>query len=183
MKLIGTPLGGVFIIEPDVYKDERGYFLETYRKSFFAELLKGSYGFLQDNESLSSKGVLRGIHYQLPPFAQAKLVRVVCGAVFDVAVDLRKSSPNFGKWFGLELSSENKRQLFIPRGFGHGFVALKDGTVVAYKVDNYYNKDSDRGVRFDDKDINIDWPFDVNELIISEKDKSLPLLSNADVFE
>jgi len=183
LKLIGTPLGGVFIIEPDVYKDERGYFLETYRKSFFAELLKGSYGFLQDNESLSSKGVLRGIHYQLPPFAQAKLVRVVCGAVFDVAVDLRKSSPNFGKWFGLELSSENKRQLFIPRGFGHGFVALKDGTVVAYKVDNYYNKDSDRGVRFDDKDINIDWPFDVNELIISEKDKSLPLLSNADVFE
>ena len=185
MKIVPAPLEGVFIIEVDVFPDERGYFFESFRKEWFEEkTFTGFSGeFVQDNESRSVYGVLRGLHYQLPPFAQAKLVRVVEGRIWDVAVDLRRSSPNFGRWFGVELSGENKRQLFIPRGFAHGFVVLSEFAVVQYKVDNYYSREHDRGVRFDDPSIGIDWPVDRERLIISAKDRALPGLDEAEVFD
>ena len=183
MKVIQTELDGVFIIEPVVYADERGYFFESFRKSVIEDAVGKAIDFVQDNESLSEKNVIRGLHYQLAPYAQSKLVRVVRGAVLDVAVDIRRSSRSFGKYIAVELSSENKRQLFIPRGFAHGFLALEDDTIVAYKVDNYYSKEHDRGVRFDDVSIGIDWPIDSANALLSDKDRQLPFLKDAEVFE
>lgn len=183
MQVIKTEIEGVLIIEPDVYVDERGYFLETFRMDRFRELTGLNINFVQDNESLSHRFVLRGLHYQTYPKPQAKLVRVVRGVILDVAVDLRKGSPTFKRWVMVELSGENKRQFFIPRGFAHGFLSLEDNTVVAYKVDEYFSPECDRGIRFNDPDIGIDWRYDSNEFIISPKDCSLPYLRDAEVFD
>ena len=174
----------MILIEPDVHGDSRGYFVETFRQDLFEEAVGYKVDFVQDNESKSSKGVLRGLHYQLPPYAQAKLVRVVDGAVLDVAVDIRKSSPTFGQYVSAELTSENKRQLFIPHGFAHGFVVLSDSATFAYKVDNYYAPEHDRGIAFNDSDLNIDWQLPSNMLRLSDKDQSHPGLADAkDLFE
>ena len=174
----------VVIIEPKVHGDSRGYFVETFRQDKLEEFLGYQINFCQDNESKSSKGVLRGLHYQLPPHAQTKLVRVISGRVLDVAVDIRKNSPTFGKYVAVELSGENKKQLLIPRGFAHGFVVLEDDTVFAYKVDNYYSPKCDRGIAFDDKNLNIDWILNHNELNLSAKDTKQPKLNETnDLFE
>ena len=182
MKFIKTEISEVVIIEPKVFGDERGYFMESYRKDFFDKNV-GEIEFIQDNESKSKKGVLRGLHYQLPPFAQSKLVRVIKGSVVDVAVDIRKTSPTFGKYVSVELSDENKRQLFIPRGFAHGFLVLSDEAIFTYKVDNYYAREYDRGIKFDDPDIGIDWNFPKEEILVSDKDKNAPFLKEAEVFK
>ena len=173
----------VVLCEPIVHADDRGYFVETFREDKLKEFLGYKIDFCQDNESKSTKGVLRGLHYQLPPFAQTKLVRVIKGRVLDVAVDIRKGSPTFGKHVAVELSGENKKQLLVPRGFAHGFVVLEDDTVFAYKVDNYYSKESDRGILFSDKSIGVDWLLDESEILLSDKDKIQPLLKDAEVFE
>ena len=184
MKFARTAIEDVVIIEPKVFGDERGYFVETYRKNKLEEFLGYSINFCQDNESKSKKGVLRGLHYQLPPFAQTKLVRVIQGRVLDVAVDIRKGSPTFGQYIAVELSGENKRQLFVPRGFAHGFVVLEDDTIFAYKVDSYYSPECDRGIAFDDPSIGIDWKLPIEELLLSEKDKVQPKLDETnDLFE
>jgi len=182
MQFIRTEIEDVVIIEPKVHGDERGYFVETYRQDKLEEFLGFKVNFCQDNESKSSKGVLRGLHYQLAPFAQTKLVRVIQGRVLDVAVDIRDGSPTFGEYVAVELSAENKRQLFVPRGFAHGFVVLEDETIFAYKVDNYYSPENDRGIAFDDEFIGIEWPLPIEELKLSEKDKKQPLLAHADLF-
>ena len=179
-----TAIPDVLIIEPKVHGDSRGYFVETFRQDKLEEFLGYQINFCQDNESKSSKGVLRGLHYQLPPHAQTKLVRVISGRVLDVAVDIRKNSPTFGKYVAVELSGENKKQLLIPRGFAHGFVVLEDDTVFAYKVDNYYSPQCDRGIAFDDKNLNIDWILNHNELNLSAKDTKQPKLNETnDLFE
>jgi len=183
MDFIRTEIEDVVIIEPKVFADERGYFVETFRQDKLEAFLGFKVPFCQDNESKSSKGVLRGLHYQLPPFAQTKLVRVIKGRVLDVAVDIRKGSPTFGKYVAVELSEENKRQLFVPRGFAHAFVVLEDDTVFAYKVDSYYSPECDRGIAFDDPSIAIEWPFAKEELKLSAKDTKQPLLKDAEVFE
>lgn len=184
MNFVRTEIEDVIIIEPKVHGDERGYFVETFRQDKLEEFLGYKIDFCQDNESKSSKGVLRGLHYQLAPAAQTKLVRVIKGCVLDVAVDIRKGSPTFGKHVAVELSSENKKQLLVPRGFAHGFVVLEDDTVFAYKVDNYYSPENDRGIAFDDVEINIDWKISHNELNLSAKDKVQPKLNEAtDIFE
>ena len=170
MTFTRTAIPDVVIIEPKVHGDSRGYFVETFRQDKLEEFLGYQINFCQDNESKSSKGVLRGLHYQLPPHAQTKLVRVISGRVLDIAVDIRKNSPTFGKYVAVELSGENKKQLLIPRGFAHGFVVLEDDTVFAYKVDNYYSPECDRGIAFDDKNLNIDWILNHNELNLSAKD-------------
>jgi dTDP-4-dehydrorhamnose 3,5-epimerase len=182
MELVDNPLSeaGVKVLKPRVFKDERGYFFESYNSRVF-ESLVGQIQFVQDNQSLSKHGVLRGLHYQTDPRAQTKLVRVLKGAIWDVAVDLRKDSKTFGKWFGLELSDENQLQLLVPKGFAHGFVTLSDSALVAYKVDEVYSKEHDRGIRYDDPFLKIDWPVK-SDLILSEKDRSLPLMANAEVF-
>lgn len=178
MKRLDTKLSGVCIIEPDVHGDHRGYFMETYSTRTMSELGIDTV-FVQDNQSYSAqKGVLRGIHFQNAPMAQAKLVRVIRGAVLDVAVDLRKCSPTYRQWVGVELSAENKRMLFIPRGFGHGFVTLTDNVEFCYKVDNLYSQECDRGIRFDDPSIGVDWG--VANPILSQKDSSSPLLDDSD---
>lgn len=181
MKFIPTDIPEVFIIEPQLFKDNRGYFFESFRASLFNENVCKT-TFIQDNESSSTGGVLRGLHYQLAPYSQSKLVRVIEGEVYDVAVDIRKGSPTFGKYVGAVLSSENKRQLFIPRGFAHGFLVLSDKATFVYKCDNYYNKDSERGIRFDDPTINIQWPTTNYELNLSQKDIDAKLLVDADLF-
>ncbi len=183
MKFTRTKIKDVVIIEPVVHGDERGYFVETFRADKLEEFLGFKVDFCQDNESKSSRGVLRGLHYQLPPFAQTKLVRVIKGRVLDVAVDIRKGSPTFGEYVAVELSEENKKQLFVPRGFAHGFVVLEDDTIFAYKVDNYYSPENDRGIAFDDESIGIDWILNKDELKLSAKDKKQPLLKDADLFE
>jgi len=184
MNFVRTEIEDVVICEPAVHGDDRGYFVETFRADKLEEFLGYKIDFCQDNESKSSKGVLRGLHYQLAPAAQTKLVRVIAGRVLDVAVDIRKNSPTFGKHVAVELSSENKKQLLVPRGFAHGFVVLEDDTIFAYKVDNYYSPENDRGIAFDDKEINIDWKIPHNELNLSAKDKVQPKLSEAiDMFE
>ncbi len=184
MQLIKTKIPDIIIIEPKVYKDERGYFVETFRKDKLEEFLDFEVKFCQDNESKSKKGVLRGLHYQLPPFAQTKLVRVIKGRVLDVAVDIRKGSPTFGKYVAVELSEQNKKQMFIPRGFAHGFVVLEDDTIFSYKVDSYYSPECDRGIAFDDEAIGIDWILPKEELILSDKDTKQPKLNEADdLFE
>ena len=184
MTFTRTAIPDVVIIEPKVHGDSRGYFVETFVSNKLEEFLGFKINFCQDNESKSSKGVLRGLHYQLPPHAQTKLVRVISGRVLDVAVDIRKNSPTFGKYVAVELSGENKKQLLIPRGFAHGFVVLEDDTVFAYKVDNYYSPQCDRGIAFDDKNLNIDWILNHNELNLSAKDIKQPKLNETnDLFE
>ncbi|MEZ7935137.1 MAG: dTDP-4-dehydrorhamnose 3,5-epimerase [Sulfurospirillum sp.] len=178
-----TTIPDVLIIEPKIHGDERGYFVETFRANKLEEFLGHPINFCQDNESKSSRGVLRGLHYQLPPFAQTKLVRVIEGSVLDVAVDIRKDSPYFGQYVAVELSGDNKKQMFIPRGFAHGFIVLSDVCTFAYKVDNYYSPECDRGIAFDDQDIGIDWQISTSHLRLSEKDKKQPSLCNADLFE
>ncbi len=183
MQFIRTHIHDVIIIEPQVHGDNRGYFVETFRGDKLEEFLGYKINFCQDNESKSSRGVLRGLHYQLPPHAQTKLVRVIQGRVLDVAVDIRKGSPTFGLHVSVELSSENKKQMLVPRGFAHGFVVLEDDTVFAYKVDNYYSPECDRGIAFDDAALNIEWQVAHEELNLSAKDKVQPKLSEAnDLF-
>lgn len=181
MKVIKTDIEGVLIIEPVVFEDERGYFFESYNKE---DLKKQGvdYDFIQDNQSKSCYGTIRGIHFQKDEYAQAKLVRVLEGKVLDVAVDLRKNSKTFGKYVSVELSAENRRQLMIPRGFGHGFSVLSETAVFAYKCDNVYNKASEGGLRFDDPSLGIDWKIDLNKAVLSEKDKNNPLLGEIECF-
>ena len=171
-----TILEGCFVIQPKVIQDKRGYFLESFNQAVFKEGLKRDINFVQDNESYSSKGVLRGLHYQKGDYAQAKLVRVIKGKILDVVVDLRADSPTFSKHMSIELSEDNKTQLFIPRGFAHGFLVLSDTAIFSYKCDNFYNKASEGGVIYNDKDLNIDWKLDEKEFIVSEKDLELPTL-------
>ncbi|WP_147676994.1 dTDP-4-dehydrorhamnose 3,5-epimerase [Algibacter pacificus] len=179
MKLVKTKLQDCLILEPNVFKDNRGYFLESYNKNTFNELTGMSVNFVQDNESFSSKGVLRGLHYQTGDFAQAKLVRVIKGKVLDVAVDIRKDSLTFGEHISVELSEENKKQLFVPRGFAHGFIVLSDVALFSYKCDNFYNKASEGGIIFSDPKLNIDWILPKNQFLVSDKDLELPELKNA----
>ena len=182
MKFTKLEIPDVILIEPLVYDDDRGYFNETYKQNELDEFLGRSINFCQENETKSSYGVLRGLHYQLNPHAQTKLVRVTQGAVLDVVVDLRKDSPNFGKHLSVELSEDNKRQLLIPAGFAHGFVVLKDNTKFLYRVDNYYKPESERGIAFNDPELGIDWKLSQNDLKLSIKDSNLPLFSNVEYF-
>lgn len=177
-----TVLSDVIIIEPKIYADKRGYFVETFRADKLEAFLGFKIPFCQDNESKSSYGVLRGLHYQLPPYAQTKLVRVIDGCVLDIAVDIRKGSPTFGHHVAVELSGENKRQLLIPRGFAHGFVVLSETCTFAYKVDNYYSIEYDRGIAFNDPAFNIDWIVPTEKLQLSAKDIVHPLFNDADHF-
>ena len=184
MKFIKTSIPDVIICEPLVHGDDRGYFVETFRQDKLEEFLGLKLNFVQDNESKSTKGVLRGLHYQLAPAAQSKLVRVIKGSVLDVAVDIRVGSPTFGKHVAVELSSDNHKQLFIPRGFAHGFVVVSESVIFSYKVDNYYNPSCDRGISFDDVDLKIDWSLPVDLLQLSSKDLGQPSLKmNKDLFE
>ena len=176
MKFSRAEISDIIIIEPDVYSDERGYFFESFKQNDLNHFLGYDVKFCQDNESKSTHGVLRGLHYQESPFAQAKLVRVIQGCVLDVAVDIRKDSPTLGKHISIELNDQNKRQLFIPKGFAHGFVVLSETAILAYKVDNYYNKESDRGIAFDDPALRIDWKINHQDIQTSFKDKNQPLL-------
>lgn len=171
MKIKETPLKDCYIIEPTVFEDERGYFYEKFNEKKFEELTGLNGHFVQDNVSKSSYGVLRGLHLQKGAFAQAKLVSCLEGSVWDVALDLREESPSFGKWFGIELSAENKLQFYVPRGFAHGFAVLSDEAVFAYKCDNFYNKESEGGILWNDSDLNIDWKLPAEAVILSEKDK------------
>ena len=184
LKFIPQTIPDIILIKPTVREDDRGYFLETFRQDLFDEALGYKVNYIQDNESKSTKGVLRGLHYQLPPFSQIKLVRVIDGRVLDVSVDIRKSSPTFGQHVAVELTAENKHQLFIPSGFAHGFVLLSDSAIFAYKVDNYYAPEHDRGIAFDDKDLAIDWKLPHENLQLSDRDRSNPTLANAkDLFK
>lgn len=182
MKAIDTAIPDLKIIEPTVFADDRGFFFESFNKAKFEAAIGRSADFVQDNHSRSGKGVLRGLHYQLPPHAQAKLVRVVAGEAYDVAVDIRKSSPTFGHWVGVLLSAENKRQLWIPEGFAHGFLTLSDHVEFLYKTTNYYETGSERGIRWDDPQIGIDWKVS-EPLTLSSKDQQQPLLADAELFE
>ncbi len=173
-----THLQGCFLIEPRVFEDERGYFFESYNHMQFSDVIGYSIKFVQDNESESSKGVLRGLHYQIGDFAQAKLVRVIKGKVLDIAVDLRENSKTFGEHFSVELCEHHKKQLFVPRGFAHGFIVLSDTAIFSYKCDNYYNKVSEGGIIYNDKQLNIDWKFSEDNFTISEKDLELPTFEN-----
>jgi dTDP-4-dehydrorhamnose 3,5-epimerase len=175
-----TEIAGVWILEPKVFDDSRGYFMETYKEPEFEQYI-GRVHFMQDNESCSTQGVLRGLHYQMEPYAQSKLVRVIYGKVFDIAVDIRKGSPTFGKYIAVELSGENRRQLFMPKGFAHGFYVMSEMAVFIYKVDNPYAPAYERGIRFNDPTIDVDWRlFPENKINTSEKDRNAPLLSDAE---
>ncbi len=174
---------GVLIVHPRVFEDARGFFVETYNEEAFASATGLSVRFVQDNESLSARGTVRGIHYQLPPTAQGKLVRAVQGAVFDVAVDLRRSSPTLGEWTGVELSVENHRQVWIPPGFGHGFLALTETTRVTYKTTAFYDPATERSVRWDDPEIGIDWPIGDSTVAASDRDASAPGFLEAELFD
>ena len=177
MNLEHTFIHDLVVLTPAVFADERGYFFESYSKSKMLDL-GIQIDFVQDNQSFSKRGTLRGLHYQNPPFAQTKLVRVLQGEIMDVAVDLRKDSPTYGKHFGLVLSAENKKRLLVPQGFAHGFSVLSETAVVSYKCDQYYNKPSEGGIRFDDATLNIDWGMDLADAIVSEKDLILPDFEN-----
>jgi len=177
MKLIPQAIPDIVVVKLKLHGDERGYFVETFRQDKFEQALGYKVKFVQDNESKSSKGVLRGLHFQLAPHAQSKLVRVTEGAVLDVAVDIRKGSPYFGQHVSVELSSINKKQMFIPRGFAHGFVVLTNTATFAYKVDNYYSPECDRGLAFNDTDLNIDWQLPKQQLVLSDKDTQNPSLA------
>ncbi|BBP46163.1 dTDP-4-dehydrorhamnose 3,5-epimerase [Thiosulfatimonas sediminis] len=181
MEYIKQHISEVFLCKSKVYGDERGYFVETFHREGFEQAIGYKVNFCQDNESKSTKGVLRGLHFQLPPAAQSKLVRVIEGKVLDVAVDIRKGSPTFGQYVTAELSAENKHQLFVPRGFAHGFVVLSDTAIFSYKVDNYYSPENDRGLAFDDPSLNIDWQLPKEFLKLSEKDQKQPALEMLDI--
>ena len=178
-----TEIHDVIICKPNVFEDSRGYFMESFRQDLLDEFLGKKINFIQDNEAKSSYGVLRGLHYQLPPFAQTKLVKVIYGKVLDVVVDIRKDSLTFGKHVAVELSDENKRQLFVPKGFAHGYVVLSDEAVLMYKVDAKYNQTSERGIIYNDSTLNIDWKIDQKDIILSDKDLKQPEFRNADMFE
>lgn len=182
MEYIETEIEGVYIIEPKVFNDARGYFMEAWKQAEFNEHI-GKVDFIQDNESKSSFGVLRGLHYQKGDLSQAKLVRVIKGKVLDVAVDIRKSSPTFGKHVMVELSEDNKRQFFIPRGFAHGFLVLSEEAVFTYKVDNPYAPQAEAGIRWNDPALAIEWPIDFSKVQTSEKDLKQPFLKDAEVFD
>ena len=173
MKFLNTPIEGLVIIEPTLFGDDRGYFLESYNKKEFEKAI-GEISFVQDNESKSSKGVLRGLHFQKPPYTQAKLVRCIEGKVLDVAVDIREGSETFGQHVTVELTGENKKQVFIPRGFAHGFLVLSESAIFAYKVDNSYAPTHDAGIRWDDSLLNIQWGVSESDVLVSEKDAKLP---------
>ena len=179
MNFIPTPLAGCYILEPKVILDERGYFMESFNEQTFQQATGQSVHFVQDNQSFSSKGVLRGLHYQVGEYAQAKLVRVISGAVLDVAVDIRPDSPTYGQHLAIELSAENRRQFFIPKGFAHGFLVLSETATFFYKCDNFYNKASEGGIAYNDPALAIDWQMQPDLLCISEKDHVQPLLSDA----
>lgn len=181
MQVTKLEIDGLFVFEPRVFADERGAFFESFNATRFREATGLDVAFVQDNHSTSRKNVVRGLHYQLDPHAQGKLVRVARGAVFDVAVDIRKGSPTFGQWAGVELSAENHRQFWIPRGFAHGFVALEDHTEFLYKTTDFWHGASERAIRWDDPAIGIDWPLD-GEAIVSQKDQVAPLMAAAELF-
>lgn len=184
MEYLKTEIEGVYVLEPRVFRDARGYFFESWRLADFDQHIGRHVEFIQDNESKSSYGVLRGLHYQKGEYSQAKLVRVIRGRVLDVAVDIRKSSPTFGKYVAVELSEDNKRQLFIPRGFAHGFLVLSDEAVFTYKVDNVYAPQHEASIRWNDKDIHIEWPISADDVFTSEKDLlKATSLKDAEVFE
>ena len=182
MEYIETDIKGVYVIEPRVFNDARGYFMETWKQAEFEGYI-GKVQFIQDNESKSSYGVLRGLHYQKGDASQAKLVRVIKGRVLDVAVDIRRSSPTFGKHVMVELSEDNKRQFYIPRGFAHGFLVLSDEAIFIYKVDNFYAPQQDAGIRWNDPELGIEWPIDPKDVQTSEKDLRQPLLKDAELFD
>jgi len=182
MKVSETELKGCFIIEPQIFSDERGCFFESFNQKKFEKKTGLKVNFVQDNQSISQRGVIRGLHLQKGEFAQAKLTRVIKGRVLDVAVDLRKDSPTFGKHFSIELSGENNKQLFVPKGFAHGFSVLEDDTIFAYKCDHYYNKESEGGVVYNDKELDIDWKLNKEEIVLVEKDKELKRFKNL-IFE
>lgn len=182
MNYIQTEIEGVWLIEPKVFRDERGYFMEAFKEEEFKAQV-GDVHFVQDNESKSSFGVLRGLHYQKGEFSQAKLVRVIKGKVLDVAVDMRKSSPTFGKYVSVELSEENQRQFFIPRGFAHGFLVLSDEAIFTYKIDNVYAPQAEASVRYNDETIGINWPVSEEQVLLSPKDKTAPSFQDAVYFE
>ncbi|WP_086476191.1 dTDP-4-dehydrorhamnose 3,5-epimerase [Arenibacter amylolyticus] len=175
MTITESPLNGCFILEPQIHKDHRGLFFESYHKKNFEEATGYSVDFVQDNISVSRKGVLRGLHFQTGEYAQAKLVQVLQGEVLDVVVDLREGSATYGQHFKLNISAENRKGIFVPKGMAHGFLALTDQVIFAYKCDAFYNKESEAGIRYNDPDLNIDWEVPVNQLVISEKDLELPL--------
>ena len=177
MNIEQTPIQDLVIITPTVFADERGYFMESYNKTKLKDL-GINIEFVQDNQSFSKKGTLRGLHYQNPPFAQTKLVRVLEGEIIDVAVDLRKESPTYGQSFAIQLTAENKKQLLVPQGFAHGFSVISETAVVMYKCDQFYDKASEGGIRFDDATLNIDWGMDLKDAIVSEKDLILPDFAN-----
>lgn len=183
MNVKETQLKGCFVVEPVLFEDSRGLFFESFNKRVFFDKTGVAVDFVQNNISVSKKGVIRGLHMQKGDYAQAKLVQVIKGKALDVVVDVRKGSDTFGQWFSCILSEENKKQLFIPRGFLHGFSALADDTILSYKCDNYYHKDAETGVRFDDEFLNIDWGIPADEIVISEKDKGLLNFNNVSVFE
>ena len=177
MTITKTPIADLLIIEPKVFQDDRGYFMESFKNSLIEKYLPEIH-FVQDNESKSTYGVLRGIHFQKPPFAQTKLVRVIEGEVLDVAVDLRIKSPTYGKYFSIKLSGDNKKQFLIPKGFGHGFAVLSENAIFSYKVDNEYHPECDSGIRFDDKDLGIDWHLNHSDIVLSKKDIELQSFKN-----
>ena len=179
MNFIATKLESCYIIEPKIIKDDRGYFMESFNENTFQKGIDQTVHFVQDNQSFSSKGVLRGLHYQVGEYSQAKLVRVLSGEVLDVAVDIRPNSKTFGEHVSVLLTADNQTQFFVPRGFAHGFLVLSDTATFFYKCDNFYNKESEGGIIYNDKILNIDWGFSENELIISEKDKIQPVLKLA----
>lgn len=178
MGIVKCHIEGIYIIEPEIFGDQRGYFFESFSQKRFDEEI-GEIVFVQDNESKSSYGVLRGLHYQLPPYTQSKLVRVVKGSVWDVAVDIRQGSPTFGQHIAIELTEDNKKQLFISQGFAHGFVVLSKEAIFQYKCDNYYAPGHEAAIRFDDQKLNIDWKIPVEDMILSEKDKKNPVFEQA----
>jgi dTDP-4-dehydrorhamnose 3,5-epimerase len=183
MKFVKQSIPDVIVIEPNLHGDARGYFMETFRQDLFEAAVGHTVNFVQDNESMSSKGVLRGLHFQLAPHAQSKLVRVIEGRVLDVAVDIRVGSPHFGQYVGVELTADNKKQLFVPRGFAHGFVVLSETATFAYKVDNYYSPECDRGIAFNDPQLNINWRLSNEQLMLSDKDtKQLNLTQLPECF-
>ena len=183
MDFIKTKIPEVIIIKPKIFEDERGYFFESFRKDLLEKFINKKIDFVQDAQSKSTFGVLRGLHYQLPPFAQAKIVRVLKGKILDIAVDIRKNSPTFGKYISVELSEDNKKQLFIPRGFAHGFATLSNEAVVLYKMDNYYSKEHERGIIYDDAILNIDWKLSKDDIILSQKDKLNTPLNKSEFFD
>jgi dTDP-4-dehydrorhamnose 3,5-epimerase len=179
MRIITTPIEGLLIIEPSIFHDDRGYFFESFNQKLFNEKTGENRLFVQDNQARSVKNVLRGLHYQNNPTPQAKLIRAIEGAIWDVVVDIRPGSPTFGQWYGVELSAENKLQFLIPRGFAHGYSVLTDTAEILYKCDNLYDKSSEGGVSYKDPSLEIDWKIDLDKAIVSEKDQQQPLLANA----